>query len=145
MSFLKNIFGGNKSKEPPHTEATGAAPPPPEPEPQPIRISELTPYELKARLDNGDELVVVDMRQAWEYEAGHIPGAKHVFIQEIPARLEEFPKDTDVIFQCWHGNTSLDAGGFLIQNGWPASQVFSLRGGMAGWVQAHGQESLVTD
>jgi hypothetical protein len=75
MSFLKNIFGGNKSKEPPHTEATGAAPPPPEPEPQPIRISELTPYELKARLDNGDELVVVDMRQAWEYEAGHIPGA----------------------------------------------------------------------
>ena len=145
MRFLKNIFGGIKRKEPSQTEATGAAPPPPEPEPQPIRISELTPYELKARLDNGDELVVVDMRQAWEYEAGHIPGAKHMFIQEIPTRYNELPQNTTVVFQCWHGNTSLDAAGFLIHNGWDDSRVFSLSGGISGWTSTFGPTGLVKD
>jgi rhodanese-related sulfurtransferase len=142
MSILKNLFGGNNKED------AAPAPPPspaPEPEPEQIRITEITPAELKARLDNGDDLVVIDMRQAWEYQAGHIPGARHVFLQEIPARIDEFPKDRDIVFQCWQGNTSLDASGFLIQNGWSQTRVSSLSGGMAGWVQTHGQGSLVTE
>ena len=111
----------------------------------PLQIAELSPDELKARLDNGDDLVVVDMRQAWEYQSGHIPGARHMFIQEIPMRINELPKDKDVVFQCWHGYTSLDAAGFLIQNGWEASRVFSLNGGMAGWASTFGQDGLVQD
>lgn len=121
------------------------ASPPPIPEPEPIYVNEITPEALKARLDNGDDVIVIDMRQNWEYQAGHIPGARNIFIQEIPARLDELPKDTDIVFQCWHGNSSLDASGFLIQNGWPASRVASLRGGIAGWVQTHGQAGLVKD
>ncbi len=136
MGLLKKLFGG-KEEEP------VAPPPPPAPEPEPIRINEITPHELKARLDNGD--VVVDMRQDWEYQYGHIPGAIHMFINEIPIRFNELPQDKEIVFQCWHGNTSLGASAFLIERGWPAERVASLSGGIAGWVQAHGQKALVTD
>ena len=112
---------------------------------EPIEINEVTPKELMARINNGDEMVVVDMRQPWEHQAGHIPGAVNIFIQEIPQRINELPKDKDVIFQCWHGNTSMQATAFLIQNGWDKDRVSSLSGGIAGWVESQGQTSLVQD
>lgn len=112
------------------------------PEPEPIQVKEITPDELKARLENGDDLIVVDMRQAWEYQAGHIPGALHMFIQDIPHRFKELPQDTNIVFQCWHGNTSLQASAFLIDNGWSGERISSLSGGIANWVQTHGLGSL---
>jgi rhodanese-related sulfurtransferase len=144
VNFLKKLFG----QQEPKTEAAASQPaaaPTPTPEPEPPRINEITPQELKAQLDNGHPVLVVDMRQGWEYQSGHIPGAKHMFVQEIPARAGELPQDTDIVFQCWHGNTSLGACGFLIENGWPAERVASLQGGMAGWVQTHGRGSLEKD
>ena len=81
-------------------------------------INEITPQDLMARITNEDEVLIVDMRQPWEYQAGHIPSAENFFIQDIPGRLNEFPKDKDIVFQCWHGNTSLQASAFLIENGW---------------------------
>lgn len=114
-------------------------------EPEEIFVKEIHPDDLKDRLDNGDELIVVDMRQAWEYKSGHIPGATHMFVQEIPQRINELPKDVDIIFQCWHGNTSLDASAFLIDNGWDSDRVFSLSGGISGWVQTQGMNSLVKE
>lgn len=139
MSFLKKLFG--------REEQQAEAPPPPayqpEPPPPPLRVTEISPQELKTQLDNGHNVLVVDMRSPGEYQAGHIPGAINMFVQTIPARLNELPQDRPIIFQCWHGHTSLDASAFLIQNGWPAANVASLSGGMAGWVQVHGPGSLV--
>jgi rhodanese-related sulfurtransferase len=112
---------------------------------EPLYITEITPDELLVRINSGDDMLVVDMRQEWEYEAGHIPGAVSVFIQEIPGRMDEFPRDKDVIFQCWTGKTSLQASGFLIENGWDSSRIASLSGGIAGWVETHGPASLVKD
>ena len=139
MNILKKLFGGKN----PAAADMPPTPPSVSPPPQPLRITEISPTDLQARLNNGaGNLVVVDMRAGWEYQAGHIPGAIHMFIQEIPARFHELPRDTDVVFQCWHGNTSQDASAFLIQKGWDAARVASLRGGMAGWVQTHGPDSL---
>jgi rhodanese-related sulfurtransferase len=143
MSLLKKIFG-SKGEEKKVVQPVSVAPEP-KPEPEPIRVNEISPESLKVRLGNGDDLIVVDMRQAWEYQQGHIPGATHMFINEIPARLNELPKDTDIVFQCWHGNTSLQASAYLIENGWSAQRVASLSGGIAGWVQTHGQGALVTE
>lgn len=110
-----------------------------------FHIIEITPQELKARLDNGDDLVVVDMRQPFEYQVGHIPGAINMFIQYIPMRAQELPKDKDIVFQCWHGHTSLQASAYLIDKGWSPVRVVSLSGGMAGWTQTHGVGSLIRD
>ena len=113
--------------------------------PEPPAIPEISPDALQARLDNGDEVVVVDMRQLFEYKAGHIPGAINIFVNDIPMRAGELPKDKDIIFQCWHGNTSLQAAAYLIEQGWPVERVASLSGGMAGWTQTHGLESLAKE
>jgi len=107
-----------------------------------MQIPEISPQQLQTRLAQGDPCVVVDLRQPWEYAAGHIPGAVHIFIQDIPTRLHELPQDQDIVFQCWHGMTSLDVAAFAIQNGWLAGHIASLSGGMAGWVQTHGPQSL---
>ena len=141
VNLMKKLFG--KSNTPAATSSPVVAPP--QPEPELIKVKEILPDDLKHRLDNGDDLVVVDMRQGWEYQSGRIPGAVHMFIQEIPHRFEELPKDKDVVFQCWHGNTSLDASAFLIQNGWDADRVLSLSGGMAGWARTNGLNSLAKD
>jgi rhodanese-related sulfurtransferase len=145
MGLLKKFFGGKETKAESNSTPAAKPMPEPEPEPEPIMINEISPAELKARLDNGDSVVVVDMRQPWEYQSGHIPGAIPMFVNEIPARMNELPKDSDIVFQCWHGNTSLQASAYLIDNGWSAERVASLSGGIAGWVQAHGQQGLVTD
>jgi rhodanese-related sulfurtransferase len=108
----------------------------------PIRITEVSPEQLKARLECGDDVVVVDLRQAWEHHAGHIPGAVSLFIEEIPMRLHELPIDVDIVLQCWHGHTSLDVAAYLIQQGWLASRIASLSGGIAGWVHTHGATAL---
>ena len=118
---------------------------PPPPEPEPLHINEITPHDLLTRIQNQEDVLVVDMRQPWEHQSGHIPSAENFFIQEIPARMGEFPKDRDIVFQCWHGNTSLQASAFLIENGWDGARIASLSGGIAGWVEAHGPESLVKD
>ena len=143
MSIINKILGRSDKQDLSKPEPIPAPTPPPEPEL--IQVTEILPDDLQGRINNGDDLVVVDMRQGWEYQSGHIPGATHMFLQEIPARYTELPQDRDIVFQCWHGNTSLQASAFLIQNGWDAGQIFSLNGGMAGWVSTNGQDSLVKD
>ncbi len=134
MNFLKRLFGQTEAAAKPATAS--------KPKPEPVRIAEILPEQLKARLDNNDELVVVDMRQNWEYQAGHIPGAVNMFVHEIPARFNELPTDRDIVLQCWHGNTSLSAAAYLIEQGWPARRVLSLSGGIAGWTSAFGKKGL---
>lgn len=112
---------------------------------EPLYIQEIEPAELKARLDNGDEVVIVDMRQSFEYQAGHISGAINIFVQDLMDEADELPKDKDIVFQCWHGNSSLQASAYLIENGWAANRVASLSGGIAGWIQSQGMDSLVKE
>jgi len=109
---------------------------------EPMSITEVSPEQLKARLDRGDDVVVVDLRQGWEYHAGHIPGAFSLFIEEVLRRLSELPTDVDIVLQCWHGHTSLDVATYMIQQGWRASRIASLSGGIAGWVHTHGVTAL---
>ncbi len=61
-----------------------------------MTVTEVSPQQLQARLEQGDDVVVVDLRQPWEHEAGHIPGAVNIFIQEIPVRLGELPQGRDL-------------------------------------------------
>ena len=81
-----------------------------------------------------DDVIILDVREDHEYDAGHIPGATLVPLGQIPNRLEEIPTDKTVIAVCRSGNRSGQATKFLRQQGF--ENVHNMTGGMNGWAQA---------
>ncbi len=55
--------------------------------------------ELKQKLDSGEELLLIDVREDWELERdGAIPGAIHIPMAELDSRMEDIPKDVQLVF-----------------------------------------------
>lgn len=92
---------------------------------------EITPAEVKARLDRGEKLVLVDVREPWEFEICHIEGAKHVPLGALAASLNALPDVDEVICYCHHGMRSLDAAAWLRFQGFERAK--SLAGGIERW------------
>jgi rhodanese-related sulfurtransferase len=79
-------------------------------------------------------LIVVDVRTHREWAMGHIPGAIHIPLSELPRRLEELPADGSLITQCASGARSAIAASLLLMAG--ASSVENLAGGIQAWTNA---------
>jgi adenylyltransferase/sulfurtransferase len=92
---------------------------------------EITPSELKNRLDQGDKMLVVDVREPWEYELCRIEGAKLIPMGTVPANLQALDVDEDVICYCHHGQRSLDVAVWLRGQGIESAK--SLAGGIERW------------
>lgn len=82
-------------------------------------------------------VTIVDVRERDEYNAGHIPGALLIPLSELPQRLKDVPRDTEVILVCRSGNRSQQAYDYLKQQGF--TNIHNLVGGMRAW-QAAGYE-----
>ena len=67
-----------------------------------IRIARITPEELKARLDAGDDTMIVDLRARIDFDADPliIPGALHLMTEELEARHREIPRDREIVLYC---------------------------------------------
>ena len=67
-----------------------------------LRIARITPAELRQKIDAGDPVMIVDLRQSLDFEAdpGVIPGALHLTPDEIERRAAEIPRDRDVVLYC---------------------------------------------
>jgi len=89
-----------------------------------------TVAEVKGRAD----VTVLDVREQWEYDEGHIPGVVLIPLGELPNRLSEVPTDKTVIVTCRTGNRSSQAANFLRQNGF--DNVHNMLGGIVAWEQA---------
>jgi rhodanese-related sulfurtransferase len=63
-------------------------------------LEPVTREELARRLEDGDDLVVLDVRPAAEYAAGHVPGAVSIPVRELRRRLAELPADREVVAYC---------------------------------------------
>ena len=63
-------------------------------------LQPVTREELARRLEDGDDLVVLDVRPAAEYAAGHVPGAVSIPVGELRRRLAELPADREVVAYC---------------------------------------------
>lgn len=85
-----------------------------------------------AATDVGRGAHLLDIREQDEWDAGHAPGAQHLPMSEIQARLDEVPTDRDVVVVCRSGNRSARVVQFLLANGW--RQVRNLDGGLQDWV-----------
>jgi rhodanese-related sulfurtransferase len=74
---------------------------------------------------------VVDVRERYEWDAGHIEGARHIPLGELPNRLDELPRDADVVFYCQTGGRSSRALDVAREAG--LTRAKHLRGGYAGF------------
>lgn len=86
--------------------------------------------EVVEKQDRGEPCAILDVREADEWESGHIPGATWIPLGELSKRLDELPKDREIICVCRSGNRSAWATQLLTANGYQAS---NLQGGMLYW------------
>ena len=79
-------------------------------------LPSLNATELSEKLKNGKRPLVVDVRQPDEYRSGHIIGAKLIPLGELGQRINELPKDREIICVCATGNRSRSATKLLLRN-----------------------------
>ncbi|PKM95832.1 MAG: rhodanese-like domain-containing protein [Firmicutes bacterium HGW-Firmicutes-1] len=77
-----------------------------------------------------EDVVIVDVREEYEYKKGHIPQAKLIPLNTIPQRLSEIDKSKKIIVVCASGGRSKGAASFLSSEGY---QVYNMMGGMMAW------------
>ena len=92
---------------------------------------EITPKEVKERLERGEKLLLVDVREPHEYARCRIEGAVLIPLGTIPANLQKLDVDEDVICFCHHGMRSLDVATWLRGKG--VSGAKSMAGGIDRW------------
>lgn len=80
-----------------------------------------------------DSVVLVDVRELYEWDAGHISGSVHIPLMDLRQRFEELPRDRTVVAVCQIGQRSDLAARFLTEQGFDAH---NLEGGMAKWQAA---------
>lgn len=92
---------------------------------------ELNAAELKQRLDGGEGLILLDVREPWERSAAAIEPSTHIPMGELPSRVQELDPDQHIVVYCHHGVRSLNVTSWLRQQGFDTVQ--SLRGGIDRW------------
>jgi rhodanese-related sulfurtransferase len=98
-------------------------------------VEEIDSDSLQARLERGDDLVLVDVRTPSEVAQGALPTAIHIPMAVIPARATELPRDRDLVIYCRSGARSYHTCQFLAQQGF--DRAINLRGGIIAWAR-HG-------
>lgn len=91
-------------------------------------------HELRSRLDAGEPVFVLDVREASEVAAQPFPGAHHVPLGELGDRTAELPRDRSIVVVCHSGVRSALAAEALTRAGWPAA---NLVGGIEAWEAQH--------
>jgi rhodanese-related sulfurtransferase len=94
------------------------------------RIEIITPEELKKKLEAGEKLEMVDIREDYEVAQGMIPGAKHIRMGDIPENLDYFDKEKEYIIICRAAHRSEIVCYYLQDQGF---KVRNMVGGMIEW------------
>lgn len=97
------------------------------------KVAEIAPQELKRRLDAGEPLTVLDVREPWECEIARLPGTLHIPLGDVPARLDELDRGVELVVMCKAGGRSRRAAEFLLSHGF--SHVANLTGGIDAWAR----------
>nr|WP_223884873.1 rhodanese-like domain-containing protein [Nocardia colli] len=82
---------------------------------------------------DGPRAILLDVREDDEWQLGHAPGAVHIPMVDVPARVDELDYDVDLYVICRQGGRSLQVVEYLTHIGFDAIQV---NGGMVAWQQA---------
>lgn len=91
----------------------------------------ITVRELKDRMDKGEKLFLLDVREPHEYSLAKIEGSVLIPLGQIPQSLKQLDPNAEIVAYCHKGMRSADAVGFLLQQGFP--NVKNLIGGIEAW------------
>lgn len=96
-------------------------------------IPQIHPNDVRAKLDAGEPVVLLDVRQPNEYAYCRLEPSEHIPLHELPGRWEELdvPADALVVVYCHHGVRSLSGAAILMQAG--IKNVASMSGGIEAW------------
>ena len=93
---------------------------------------EITPEEVKGKLDEGVAFTLLDVREPWEFETARIEGAKLIPMGDVPSRAhQELDPEDYVVVVCHHGIRSMNVAVWLRQQGFEKAQ--SMQGGIDAW------------
>ena len=93
---------------------------------------EITPEDVKSKLDAHEQFVLLDVREPWEVETAKIDAAKLMPMGDVPSRAhQELDPDGHIIVLCHHGVRSMNVTVWLRQQGF--ENVQSMRGGIDAW------------
>ena len=96
-------------------------------------MKSLSPTELAQWLGDTqrEKPFLLDVREAWEFEIGHIEGSQLIPMNSIPEKINELDKTRSIVCICHHGMRSYQVAYFLEQNGF--TQMINLTGGVDAW------------
>ncbi len=94
-------------------------------------VPEITPTELKAKLDAGESIFVLDVREPHEYDICRIEGTTLIPLGQLPSRVNELNSADDIVIHCKSGMRSAKATDFLMKAGF--RKVKNLKGGILAW------------
>ena len=98
----------------------------------PQQMPEITATELKQRLESGDQLQIVDVREPDEYAIARLPGSKHIPLGQVVGRMSEIDPDMETVVHCKMGGRSAKAIEALKRAGF-AGRLINLKGGITAW------------
>jgi adenylyltransferase/sulfurtransferase len=93
-------------------------------------VPEITPKELKARLDRGDDIYILDVREPHEYQICNI-GGHLIPLGDLPKRVSELDSSREIVAHCRSGKRSAEAAEFLRKAGF--RKILNLQGGILAW------------
>ncbi len=91
-------------------------------------------HDLKKALENEEDIFLLDVRKISDRKKGHINGSYHIWAGEVPLKLEEIPRDQNIVVYCDSGYKSAIAASILLKNGYKS--VKSVLGSMGAWLNA---------
>lgn len=94
-------------------------------------IEELSAHDAAERLRRDHPPLLVDVREDDERRAASIEGSVHIPMGQVPGRLDELPRDRDLLIHCHHGARSMQVAQFLAAHGY--DRLANLEGGIDEW------------
>jgi rhodanese-related sulfurtransferase len=91
----------------------------------------ITVQELKQKLDLGEKLTLIDVREPWEYNIAKIEGAQLMPLGSLGTEYKKLDPNEEIVIHCHMGMRSMDATQFLLQQGF--KNVKNLTGGINAW------------
>lgn len=95
-------------------------------------MQEMTATELKQKLDNGEDVQIIDVREPNEYEIARIPNSTHIPLGQVLSRMSEIDPSRETVVHCKMGGRSAKAIEALTRAGF-SGKLVNLKGGITAW------------